>query len=1010
MPMGSLLVVKRTGVQLLLLSVVFLVSATWSPLPADDKEQIADLEKKLSDLQKQLAEMKKQQPAAPANNKKPLTIKDADIWRSVRAAVLSPDGKWFAHRVGPNEGDGEVVLRSIADGKETKYPAGAGFGQLQFSFDSKWLAFSTAPYVKPGTPPAMPRPKSKLTLINTSNMEKTELEGVSSGEFSGEAGTHLVYRKAAEGASASPLPLGIPLTPTATATPSGNKHTGTDLIVRNLSTGIEIVLGNVVDYSFDKKGLWLVTTIDAAGQTGNGVYLHDLKTGALFPIESGKAVYRNISWNEDKTAFTVTKAIEEPAYEGNWISIVGFTNLGATPTKTSYDPKGDKDFPAGMAISANRGAAWTEGLEGFLFGIAERKKKDDGKPTTTAPAKTEVKAETKTTETKKEEASTRPTASAATAPTGPKPDLVIWHWQDERLQPMQQVQSAMDKSFSYSAMYDVKNKKFTRLGDDEVKNVSAAPKAKFAIGRDSKPYDYMGNLDGRRYADIYVTDLATGKRTKALTKNRYMFSTSPTGTHFLYYDDGHFFAYDMANSKSINLTNALKDTTFVNDEDDHNVNKPPRFPLGWSRDGKQVVISDGWDLWAVKTDGSGATNLTANGRTDQIRYQGITQYEPESKPGYDFSKPLYVTMFGEWTKKSGVGRIEPNTNKVKVLLWDDCLFGTPFKARNADVFAYTRQTSQESPDYQLTDASFAKSTKVTDSNPQQKDYNWSSGVKIIDYTGTGGKKLQGALYLPANYEPGKAYPTVIYIYEKLTQGTHQYTPPGYRGGFNKSIYTSNGYAVLTPDITYRINDPGKSSIECILPALDAAINTKVVDGAKVGLHGHSWGGYQTAFGITQTDRFKCAIAGAPLTDLISMYSSVYWNSGSANQPIFESSQGRFTAGYWDEQEAYIRNSPVFFAKNVKTPLLLLHNDKDGAVDFTQGIEYYNTLRRLQKPVVMLQYKGENHGLAKTENQKDYAVRMREFFDHYLQGKPAPDWWKEGVPHLKMEEHLKKRGN
>jgi dipeptidyl aminopeptidase/acylaminoacyl peptidase len=278
---------------------------------------------------------------------------------------------------------------------------------------------------------------------------------------------------------------------------------------------------------------------------------------------------------------------------------------------------------------------------------------------------------------------------------------------------------------------------------------------------------------------------------------------------------------------------------------------------------------------------------------------------------------------------------------------------------------------------------------------------------LIEYKGVGGKRLQGALFLPANYEPGKKYPTVVYIYEKLSQGLHRYTPPS-NFGFNTSIYTSNGYAVLTPDITYRLNDPGVSAVECILPALDAAIGTGIVDGDKVALHGHSWGGYQTAFLITQTNRFKAAIAGAPLTDLVSMYSGVYWNVGMANQPIFESSQGRFTGGYWDLQDAYIRNSPVYFAKNVKTPLLLLHNDKDGAVDFTQGVEYYNTLRRLQKPVVMLQYKGENHGLSKPENRKDYAVRMREFLDHHLMGKAAPDWWTDGVPHLKMDDHLKNR--
>jgi len=177
----------------------------------------------------------------------------------------------------------------------------------------------------------------------------------------------------------------------------------------------------------------------------------------------------------------------------------------------------------------------------------------------------------------------------------------------------------------------------------------------------------------------------------------------------------------------------------------------------------------------------------------------------------------------------------------------------------------------------------------------------------------------------------------------------------------------------------------------------------------VGMQGHSWGGYQTAFAVTQTNAFKAAIAGAPLTDMISMYSSIYWNTGSADQPIFESSQGRFTGGYWGENTAaYIRNSPVYHAQNVQTPLIILSNDKDGAVDHTQAIEYFNTLRRLQKPVIMLEYMGENHGLRKPENMKDYTARMKEFFDFYLMDKPEPRWMKDGIPLLQLKDELDER--
>lgn len=198
-----------------------------------------------------------------------------------------------------------------------------------------------------------------------------------------------------------------------------------------------------------------------------------------------------------------------------------------------------------------------------------------------------------------------------------------------------------------------------------------------------------------------------------------------------------------------------------------------------------------------------------------------------------------------------------------------------------------------------------------------------------------------------------------------------------------------------------------SAVWCVLPGVKAAIKTGVIDETKIGIHGHSWGGYQTSFLITQTNMFKAAAAGAPLTDMISMYNLIYKNSGSSNGAIFEASQGRLLPP-WENWEAYNRNSPLYHVKKVNTPLLMLHNDADGAVDFTQGIEYYNALRRLKKPVVLIQYKGENHGLAKLPNRKDYAVRMMEFFDYHLKGKPAPDWLEKGIDRLTLDEHLDKR--
>jgi dienelactone hydrolase len=439
------------------------------------------------------------------------------------------------------------------------------------------------------------------------------------------------------------------------------------------------------------------------------------------------------------------------------------------------------------------------------------------------------------------------------------------------------------------------------------------------------------------------------------------------------------------------------------------VDLPPISPIGWTRDGACALLSDGWDVWQVPAKGEPGKNLTLDGKKKGIHYRGAVQFlsDPDVH-GVDLEKPIYVTMLGEWTKKGGVGRVEPGKSGVNRLVWDDAAFGSLQKARDADLFVYTRETWKDCPDYYAADGALSHPHRLTDAMPRQKDFTRSSGVKIIDYHTTKGERLQGVLLLPANYREGERYPTVMDIYEKHSHNANRYVVPT-ANGFNKSVYAPNGYAVLMPDIKFRDNDPGVSSKECVLAALEAAVATGVVDRERVGLHGGSWGGYQTAFIITQTDAFKAAVAEEAMTNLVSMYGSIYWFTGSSMQPILESGAGRFTSGHWDNLSAYVRNSPVYHAKNVKTPLLLVHNDKDGAVDWHQGIEYFTTLRRLAKAVVMLQYKGESHELTKPANQKDYTVRMREFFDHHLLGKPAPAWLKEGVPHLKLDDHLKGRG-
>jgi acetyl esterase/lipase len=593
-----------------------------------------------------------------------------------------------------------------------------------------------------------------------------------------------------------------------------------------------------------------------------------------------------------------------------------------------------------------------------------------------------------------------------------KPDLVLWHHQDKRLQSQQQVEEDRDKRFSYLSLYRLKDRKFVRLADDTVREVTLRGTSRWAIGTDASAYERIASMDGRRYQDVYAIDLATGERKLAVRKVRWFSGASPDASRLLYFDDGHYFVHDVASATSANVTAGLS-VSFVDERNDTNVTKPPTQALGWAKDGSAVLLSDGWDLWLVPAPGPGASaavNLTVTGRKDQVRYQRRFVLDPDER-GIDVDKPMLVSSHGEWTKKGGIARVERGKPGAQSLLWDEAAFARVVKAKRADVFLYSRETHDQPADLYVADAALKGGRKVTALDAQVAKFAWSSGRMLVDYKPDEktlkADRLQGALFLPANYEKGKSYPTIVYIYERLSDGLNRFTAPS-ANGFNKSVYTSNGYAVLMPDIAYKVNDPGRSAAWCVLPALKAVIATGVVDPKRVGLQGHSWGGYQTAFLVTQTTAFAAAVAGAPLTNMVSMYSLIYKNSGSTNQPIFESSQGRFFGGYWDNWEAYYRNSPVFFARNVQTPLMILHNDKDGAVDFTQGVEYFNTLRRLGKPVWMLEYVGENHGLAKPANMKDYTLRMREFFDAHLRGQATPGWLKEGVARVDMDDHLKVR--
>jgi len=926
--------------------------------------------------------------------KKPLSWQDVPAWQFIRTngAQPSADGQWLAYVSGPGQGDLTLSLRKTQDTTNYTYKIGGLSSPISFNNNSQYVAFFESPSfkeVKANEKTRKPNSR-KLKVVALKDTASLTFDKVQGFDFSNDDNKWIAIRFENQ---SPPGPKG------------DDVAKGNDLLLYNLITKKSYNLGNVSDYKFNKSGQYLAYIVDANGKNGNGIFLMDLSTGLTNALENDKANYSKITWNKEGTAFSLLKSKKDKNYKTPVYTLIGVKNLkGHQANLFSYTGLDENQISAGYGISENSTPFWSKDLSTLFFGIAKLEKSDEAKNTekkidNLGKDSTNTKVAIKKDSIATTKDSTALAQSKATAPKAApavnkkdleKPDMIIWNWQDKRLQSAQKTQLTRDKNYTAMSAWNVNTNKFTSLADSAVKSIGLAPNQQIGFALDFTPYEYTANLDGQSYGDLYIVDVKSGNKKLAI-KKLYLnptrgLSFSPNSQFLLFYEDGNYYTMDVNTLAKTNVTQNIP-ASFVDIYDDHNVSKVATGNYGWTADSKNVLLKDNFDLWKVSVDGKNFVALTNNWKDKKITPTGYNRIYEEDE-SIDLSKDQYFTIFNDANKQKGIAILPANKNKLEILTLDDINISPLRKAKNADKYFYTIESSQIAPEIFVSDKQLKAAQKLTSNTPDTAKYSTSVGSKLITYVSAHGDTLQATLYLPADYVEGKSYPTITYIYERLTDEKNSYSQPAYPGGgFNRAMYTSNGYAVLMPDIKYKLNDPGMSAVACVVPAVQAAIATGIVDAKNVAIHGHSWGGYQTSFLITQTDIFKAAVAGAPLTNMISMYSLIYWNSGGSNQSIFESSQGRLTSGYWDNWEAYTRNSPIYHIKNVNTPLIIMHNDKDGAVDYTQGIEYYNGLRRLNKPVVMLTYNGENHGLVKEVNRKDYAVRMMEYFDHYLKGKP-----------------------
>lgn len=892
--------------------------------------------------------------------KKYLTPDDYGKWQTLGATGLSPDGTWLYYQVNVQEDNDTLFVKNNASGKEYKLPFATA---PEFSADNKWLVYRVGVSYKDAeklSEQSKPVPY-KLGILNLATGNKEVIPDISRFSLSRTGKFLAVY-----------------LSP-----PKESKDKGSVLLLKNLSDGKTRTIGNITEYAFNKKGDHLAYLVETAGTSGHSAELFNLNTYQLTILASDTTRFSKLTWQKEGDALAFYRSFRKDQYEEDNAMVYSYTNLSKSPALKIFDPVTAPGFPQNMRIQHASDIQVSNDQQHIFFGIAkwtfnELAKKEDKIPGDSLTKKDTLRID-----------STREVIAKKKGTTAEKlAGVDIWHWKDPEIQPRQKMTLRQDTLGLMSAWH-VPSGGFLQLATEEAPNVQLTGNQQYAIIYTDSKYKPAFKED---YADAWVVDVKTGKKQlafeKILTSSNGFPRTSPEGKYLLYFKDKNWWTYELSSGNNTNLTAQLN-TPFWNVRDDHPASRPAVGTGGWLKGDKEVLLYDEYDVWAVNPKGKGARLLTP-GRKDEVIYR-VNRLDFE-EPYIDDAQPLFFSAFGDKSKRSGYYKLEKG--KLEKLVYDDASINRLIKAKDANQYAYVKQNFDQSPSLHLTD-NFSKISHVLNTNPQQKEYFWGKS-ELITYKNKKGETMQGALFYPANYEAGKQYPMITYIYEKLSNTLHNYVTPSKRSAYNTANFTTNGYFVFRPDIVYEINDPGLSAVNCVVPAVEEVLKTGMIDKNKVGLMGHSWGAYQTSFIISQTDIFKAAVAGAPLTNLISMSNSIYWNTGTPDAKIFETSQGRFDGPWYERMEEHMRNSPMYQAANIKAPLLVAFGDKDGAVDWHQGIEMYSTMRRMEKPFIMLVYADENHGLAKKENQVDYQVRQKEFFDHYLLGRAPEKWITEGV--------------
>jgi len=736
-------------------------------------------------------------------------------------------------------------------------------------------------------------------------------------------------------------------------------------VLRDLGTGEEYRFDYVTEYAFSKDGARLAFATSTKEAKGDGVSVVATADGTARAVLAGAGHYKSVVFDESGTqlAFLTDRDdydADQPAF--------ALYHWRVGREARALAAQGTAGVPQGWWVSENREPSFSENGARLFFGTAPRPEPEPEKE----PPEWEVVK------------------------------LDVWNWKDPLLQPMQLVQRNGELKRAYAAVVHLRSGRLVQLADERLPDVDVSAKGdgRLAFGLSEVPYRQEISWDSPGYNDVYVVDVEGGSRTMLLERLQGRAALSPGGRFVAWWDgtERAFFTMPSTGGAAVNVSAGIP-VALDDETHDSPMIPPPYGYAGWTTDDAELLLYDRNDIWAVDPTGRRAPrNLTEGvGRERDLRFRYVQlDREQESIP---IDEPMLLAAFDRTTKASGFYRdaVRGSDRPQPLVMLDERFGFRLLKAEDADVVAFTRESFREFPNLWASDLSFRDMRKLSDANPQMSEYRWGT-AELVHWRSTDGEPLDGILYKPDGFDPSQQYPMMVYFYETMSDNLHGFQQPGPGGSsVSVSFYVSRGYVVFIPDIHYRIGHPGESALDCVVPGVLSVLAMGFVDPQRVGVQGHSWGGYQIAYLVTQTNIFAAAEAGAPVSNMTSAYGGIRWGTGMSRMFQYERTQSRIGATLWDAEPLYIENSPLFRANKIETPVLMLHNDDDSAVPWYQGIEFFVALRRLGKPVWLLNYNGEPHGLTKYQNRKDFAVRMQQFFDHYLQGAAEPVWMAEGVP-------------